>query len=294
MPRFVIALLLARYSRPAPRRHDRLGRGRPARRRGGHRRRPRAGRPLLAFVLPARVRPHLQPLHGRSSRPSSFDTFPPDRFDDTLLRQEGPGPRHDPQNDRKPEIVIDRSRRPEGHHVGAHARGARGRPGATPQVQLEMLERLGEVLERLESLTERMARSRIGWTSSRAARAAHGDDAAQQQATWSRRPDQPHDRRPSRELRRAAAAARIRSAPHHQARHDAQRQVERLVGKPDSVEYGSGGGRPGTTASDAASASTRAGAPRRSPASRSRRRQRRSRIRSTSAGRTSPSGRCRL
>lgn len=168
-----------------------------------------------------------------------FDAFPPDRLEDTFSGKKVQVHGTIRMKERKPEIVVDD---PADLKVtmSERMREEREADQERAQVHLEMLDRLGEVLERLENLTERMAQVQdrmdvlLGQLEQRTAMIGAQQQALMAQAGQPDTPTAPENwglpqPRPVYEALRTIKRGMTSD------------QVQRLVGTPDRVEYGSGG-----------------------------------------------------
>ena len=161
---------------------------------------------------------------------ASFDTFPPDSLDDRFSGKKVEVHGKIVENDKKPEIVVSS---PDDVHLTAAERRREQQAAKTDaaEAQIQILERLGALLDQVASVAERMA----------ATQERMEDLLAQmeqrQHALAVQAPPPPPPEPSSGEPQPRPAYEALRTIK----RGMSGNEVERLVGKPDYIEYGSNG-----------------------------------------------------
>ena len=161
---------------------------------------------------------------------SSFTTFPPDSLNERFSGRKVEVHGKIVSNDKKPEIVVST---PDDLHLTAaeHRRERQAAKADAAAVQMQVLERLGALLEQIAAVTDRMAATQERMEELLA-------QMEQRQAALVAQATPPPPAEPTYgEPQPRPAYEALRSLKRGMSRRD----VERLVGKPDSVEYGSGG-----------------------------------------------------
>jgi hypothetical protein len=163
---------------------------------------------------------------------ASFDTFPPDSLEERFSGKKVEVHGKIVENDKKPEIVVSA---PDDLHLTAaeRRREQQAAKADAAEAQIQILERLGALLDQVAAVTERMATTQERMEELLAQMEQRQNAlTAQAQAT----PPPPAEPTYGEPQPRPAYEA-LRGIKRGMAQGD----VERLVGKPDSIEYGSNG-----------------------------------------------------
>jgi hypothetical protein len=161
---------------------------------------------------------------------SSFDTLPPDSLDDRFSGKKVEVHGKIVQNDKKPEIVVTSS--DDIHLTAAERRREQQAAKAdAAEAQVQILERLGALLDQVASVADRMAA-----TQERMEQLLAQMEQRQADLVAQANPPPPPEPTYGEPQPRPAYEA-LRTIKRGMARSE----VERLVGKPDYIEYGSGG-----------------------------------------------------
>jgi len=161
---------------------------------------------------------------------SSFDTFPPDSLDERLSGKKVEVHGKIVENDKKPEIVVSS---PDDLHLTAseRRREQQAAKADAAEAQIQILERLGTLLDQVAAVAERMATTQERMEALLA-------QMEQRQAALAAQATPPPPAEPTYgEPQPRPAYEALRTIKRGMSRSD----VERLVGKPDYIEYGSGG-----------------------------------------------------